>query len=213
MRRLLITATMLAILLPHRAMQAQTASDTMAPEPECQVRYDISASAGPISYMGLSILVFRAFMEGLAESLNGAPHRIDILGTYSIQAYHQTRPWLQLGGKAVLERSKDIVYQDKEHKEHSIEDYHYYVSFLSLMPSVRFTYLHKPVVRLYSGLDAGVCMAWSNNPKAENNSQTLIPAFNITPIGLQVGRSWYGMVEVNFWSDAIVKAGVGYRFN
>ena len=97
--------------------------------------------------------------------------------------------------------------------EKTIEDYHFHIYSISLMPSIRFTYLHKPMVRLYSGLDAGVCLFWENNPKSENSSNTVIPAFNLTPLGLQVGRTWYGMLEVNFWSDAIVKAGVGYRFN
>jgi hypothetical protein len=209
MKRILIAA-LLVFLLHPRMTQAQAPSDTMAPKPDCPVRYDISASAGPVSYMGLSILILRAFFEGLAESLNGAPHRIDILGTYSIQAYHQTRPWMQLGGKCVYEGTRDIVFQDKEK---TMEDYRFYVSCLSVMPSIRFTYLHKPMVRLYSGLDAGVCLIWENNPKSENPYNTLIPAFNLTPLGLQVGKTWYGMLEVNFWSDAIVKAGVGYRFN
>ena len=210
MRRILIVAAMLSLLLHPSMTQAQTPSDTITPKPEYPVRYDISASAGPISYMGLSVLVLRAFMEGLAESLNGTPHRIDILGTYTLQGYFQTKPWLQLGGKTVLEGTKDIVFIDKEK---TIEDYHFHIYSISLTPSIRFTYLHKPMVRLYSGLDAGVCLFWENNPKSENPYNTLIPAFNLTPLGLQVGRTWYGMLEFNFWSDAIVKAGVGYRFN
>ena len=38
------------------------------------------------------------------------------------------------------------------------------------------------------------------------------PAFDITPIGVNVGRRIYGIAEVNFGTDALIKLGIGGRF-
>ena len=195
-----------ALLLPS-ATQAQTPETASAPEET--PRYDISAGGGACSFMGLTLLVTRAFFEALGESLHGQPHSIETMGCYSLQGYRQMKPWLQLGGKLVFENTQDIVYTDKEK---TMEDYRFYTPSVALMPSIRFTYLHKPYVRLYSGLELGACYLWEQNPKVEHPVSQWIFAFNVTPLGLQAGRKWYGMLETNIWTDAIVKIGVGYRF-
>ena len=195
-----------ALLLPS-ATQAQTPETASAPEEA--PRYDISAGGGICSFFGLTMLVTRAFFEGIFTSIDGQPHDINIMGCYSIQGYRQMKPWLQLGGKLVFENIQDIVYTDKEK---TMEDYRFYTPSVALMPSIRFTYLHKPYVRLYSGLELGACYLWEQNPKVEHPVSQWIFAFNVTPLGLQAGRKWYGMLETNIWTDAIVKIGVGYRF-
>ena len=95
-----------ALLLPP-ATQAQTPETASAPEET--PHYDISAGGGVCSFMGLTLLVTRAFFEALGESLHGQPHSIETMGCYSLQGYRQMKPWLQLGGKLVFENTQDIV--------------------------------------------------------------------------------------------------------
>ena len=63
---------------------------------------------------------------------------------------------------------------------------------LVLMPTVRFTYFNKPWVRLYSGLGAGLMLAFDNR-----GGSAAAPAFNLNLIGTEVGRDhWGGTAEL-----------------
>jgi hypothetical protein len=82
------------------------------------------------------------------------------------------------------------------------------------MPSVRFTYLNRPWVRLYSGVDVGVGYFIDNkdNVSESTRSGNFFFAFNVTPIGVNVGKKFYGMFETNFGFDSVFKVGLGARF-
>ena len=54
---------------------------------------------------------------------------------------------------------------------------------ITVMPTVRFTYLRRPWVELYSGLGAGLLCALDNQDGAE-----FAPAVNINLFGVQVGK-------------------------
>ena len=58
---------------------------------------------------------------------------------------------------------------------------------LVLMPTVRFTYLNKPVIRLYSGLGAGAMIAFDNK-----GGHAFAPSFNLNLIGTELGRGHWG---------------------
>ena len=63
---------------------------------------------------------------------------------------------------------------------------------LTLRPNVRFTYFHSDWVRLYSGLGAGLLIAFDNERHTE-----AAPAFNLNLLGVQVGKGpWSGSVEL-----------------
>lgn len=68
---------------------------------------------------------------------------------------------------------------------------------LVLMPTVRFTWLHTPWVRLYSGLGAGVLFAFDNARQLE-----AAPAFDVKPLGIQLGKThWCGSLDFGFLSS------------
>lgn len=61
-----------------------------------------------------------------------------------------------------------------------------------LMPTVRFTYLNRPLVRLYSGLGAGALFALDNAGGFQ-----LASALNFNWIGVEIGKGhWGGNVEL-----------------
>lgn len=89
-------------------------------------------------------------------------------------------------------------------------------SNLSLMAMVRFTWLRRPAVRLYSqvGIGMGLCLRhkrlfgdrWSSGNEA-------IFAGQMTYLGIQAGRKVYGYAElVGFGTQGAIVVGVGYRF-
>ena len=85
-----------------------------------------------------------------------------------------------------------------------------------LVPTVRFTYLNRPIVRLYSSIGVGVgfCRERTRNVEGyiENNQhETFCPA-QITLLGVSVGRRLFGFAELSTGSLGVCTAGIGYRF-
>lgn len=65
---------------------------------------------------------------------------------------------------------------------------------ITLMPTVRFTWMHSSWARLYSGLGAGVLFTFDND-----GDHAFAPAFNLSPIGLQLGKThWCGSIDLGF---------------
>lgn len=63
---------------------------------------------------------------------------------------------------------------------------------LTLMPTMRFTWLRSEWVRLYSGLGAGVLFAFDNA-----GGKAFAPAFCLSPIGIQLGKTnWCGSLDL-----------------
>lgn len=58
---------------------------------------------------------------------------------------------------------------------------------LVIMPTVRFTYLRKPMVRLYSGVGLGALFAWDNA-----GGFRMAPSINLNWIGVEVGKGHWG---------------------
>lgn len=85
-----------------------------------------------------------------------------------------------------------------------------------LAPKVRFSYLNRPMVRLYSQATVGVVM---NQTKIEGegrgsysyNEWTASGQF--TYFGVAVGRKFFGFAEVGFGFQGVIVMGVGYKFN
>lgn len=68
---------------------------------------------------------------------------------------------------------------------------------LSIMPTLRLTWLRSEWVRLYSGLGAGMLIAWDNTGGSE-----AAPVFNLNSIGLQVGKGpWTGSLDLGFMAS------------
>lgn len=83
----------------------------------------------------------------------------------------------------------------------------------SFLPYARFTYLNRPVVKLYSAVGLGIGAGYR---KLDNNGweETLVyPAFQVTPIGIMVGRRVYGLFELGAGTVYVgCRAGIGVRF-
>ena len=78
---------------------------------------------------------------------------------------------------------------------------------VTLMPTVRFTWLHTDWVRLYSGLGAGVLFAFDNAGGLD-----VAPAVDIQTIGVQIGKTpWCGSIDFGFLS-ALKNAHYIYMF-
>lgn len=90
---------------------------------------------------------------------------------------------------------------------------HYQENYLTIMPTIRFSYLNKKYVTLYSGISTGVLVGIYG----ENNTH---PAYakahfagQLTAFGVSAGNKWFGFTEIGVGYNGFIRAGFGYRFN
>ncbi len=86
--------------------------------------------------------------------------------------------------------------------------------YLTLMPTIRFSYLNKKYVTLYSGVSTGCVLGIVSPTKlsARPDVQCYF-AGQLTAFGVSTGNKWYGFTEIGIGYNGFVRAGFGYRFN
>lgn len=178
-------------------------------------RHNLYLSVGTPSAESALINLIIAIPEALAEH----PDNTILYGHYCLQYHYQVLKWLRVGGKADWEPTSFTSYQesDKINPKAQVNK-----NTAALTASCQFTYLNRPHVKLYSGIDAGVMAYVLNHDWAEGYTPSeseekiscvWLPAFNATVLGVNAGgKHIYGLAELNFGSDAIFRAGIGVQF-
>lgn len=133
-------------------------------------------------------------------------------GGYSLSYMYSPLRWLSVGLYAgyvsqwqsnLLRASRSVVSTTTERH-------------LMLVPTVRFTYLNRPIVRLYSsiGIGVGFCRERTRNVDGSlefSENSRFCPA-EVTLFGVSVGRRLFGFAELSTGSLGVCSAGIGYRF-
>lgn len=86
----------------------------------------------------------------------------------------------------------------------------YNLSCYSLMPTLRFAWVRQNVVQLYSGLGLGFSI--THYDQNEQKYWTGGIAYDLTFVGISVGRQFFGYCDLGMGSRGIVTAGLGLRF-
>ena len=202
MKKRIVLSICAIIILCSQTLSAQ--------KPHSDLYNEIGVDAGPVSVVGGVVYGTIGFWTAVGGGLSHKPVEMNLYGCYNVHYYYQVTHWCQVGMKTVVEGSKLTYYTDTTKRviDHVSQDV-----LLSFMPSVRFTYLNRPWVRLYSSVDVGVGFFLSSTGGSDGESRNKpLFAFNITPIGVSVGKKFYGLFELNAGYDAIVKVGIGARF-
>ncbi|MBR1631831.1 MAG: hypothetical protein IJ680_08235 [Paludibacteraceae bacterium] len=169
---------------------------------------ELTASIGTPSFVGSTIMFVVDVIDAFGSALTDGTFDNTFHGQYTLQYMHRFKPWFAFGGKATYEGYGIRNYTDKSK---TVRNGSSSIWFSTLMPTVRFSYVNRPVVTLYSGLDMGILFAGMQDID-DNRIFGVLPAGNITLMGIHVGRKVYGMGELNFGFDAYAKIGIGYRF-
>lgn len=80
---------------------------------------------------------------------------------------------------------------------------------ISVMPMMRFTFLNRSLVRLYTTLGAGMHFDFGTR----NEGGRLLRFAGQFSMGIAVGKSLFGFAEAGFGAHGSLVAGIGYRFN
>ena len=133
-------------------------------------------------------------------------------GCLSLAYRYRLQKWLWIGVSGSYAGFYANIY-DKYSKQKKAMDASY---FFFIMPSVRFSWLNKKYVMLYSGVSLGVSGCYSSTyskfSEQTTNDLSLNFAGEVTAIGVHVGRYWYGFTELGFGTQGFFNIGFGYQF-
>ncbi len=87
-----------------------------------------------------------------------------------------------------------------------------YVHFVAIAPKVRFDWLNRKYVTMYSGLAVGFGLSYTYNNLCHRPNSYLTYFVDVTFVGIKAGKKWYGLAEFSYPSAGLLKLGVGYRF-
>ena len=125
------------------------------------------------------------------------------LTTLGISYSKQLEPWLALGAKATFAAAWQNVYDTYTDELLYNND----VYNLAALFDVRFNWLRRTNVEMYSSVALGLCA------HVERANGGVFPMADVALVGLKVGRGFYGFVEVGAGVGGSVRGGLGIRFN
>ena len=177
------------------------------PRHEIGLSYGLGASAvlDGLGY-GLGNAVFDSFTGAEAKSN-------EQIGTIGLEYfYHLNNPRLAVGGIVAIAHYADDVVKKKTDTKigERIRDY------VTVMPAVKYDWVHKTNFALYSKAGAGImvhnCQEKDFELKEEKKSSDTFFMYQLSFIGVEFGKNFRGFLEAGFGEQGIVMAGVKYKF-
>lgn len=178
------------------------------PRHEIGLSYGLGASA---VFDGLGYGV----SNGIFDSLSGVEAKTkDDLGTVAIEYfYHLNNPRIAIGGiVAFAHYSDDVV----KKKDNDIKVGERTRDYFTVMPAVKYDWVHKSHFALYSKAAAGVMFHESNekdlaaNKEYKDNDTFFM--YQLSFIGLEFGAKVRGFFEAGVGEQGIILGGVKFKF-
>lgn len=138
------------------------------------------------------------------------------VGTFFFGYQRQLTKVISLGfAFSYMKLEQDISYQTYSYYGDSVWFYEGTSTdhLLNGITRVVFGYLDKPALKLYSAAAIGVTVDLANaslNGK-EDSDRKILPAGQLTFIGIRAGRSLGGFLEFGIGTNGIINAGVSYK--
>lgn len=136
-----------------------------------------------------------------------AKHRYYQTPTYwtppiSFEYSYYVNKWLSVGGKAsfwaLYSDVRNIATDERLYRDNS------YVA--SAILNIRFDYLRREYVQLYSAIGAGLAARF------KYNDGILTPMYDFTLFGISIGKDFYGFGEIGGGTSGALRLGFGWRF-
>ena len=138
------------------------------------------------------------------------PHRgaLYASGAWSLAYDYRFKRWFDLGLALSYYGEYNRLYSNTDRSFVGHARTHY----VSVLPVVRFTWLDRRWVRMYSAAGLGLTVERGVYGR-DSSYRDLLPAFQFTPVGISVGRALFGFAEIGFGAQGTAMIGVGYKFN
>lgn len=170
-------------------------------------KHEVSAGVGLFT----TSEIIGAFSNVLATGLTGGLYSADesYTGAYHVSYKYRFTERLSLGGTALYEHADAIAKSDNE------EFGKYKNNYYTLAAEASYRYINSGYLKLYGTLGAGATLYSQkfvpNTGDSETDSKVHLN-FQITPIGVKVGKSVGVFAEAGFGYKGILSAGLFANF-
>ena len=199
MKKLLLISLCAVALMVANSANAQ--SDNTFPKNEFSVSYGVASNSQWIDF----------YSDVISTALGVTTKDKFSFGPISAEYFRRLSPVIAVGAVGVITSEKrDLLYKDEKYAD-------YTSSYYTLMPAVKFNWLRKEKVGLYSKLAAGVTFT-SNNIKdadktvSSDKDKDLMFNFQASMIGVEVGTTIRGFAEIGVGEQGLILLGLRYRF-
>lgn len=128
-------------------------------------------------------------------------------GAFSLSYMYALKKWLWLGVSTTYTSFYQNIY-DFSHQKIATDSGHK----LAVIPMIRFMYVNKEKLNLYSAFGIGASFGLYNNAEYEYHAFSCHPVIQITGIGVSVGKQLRGFAELGCGPRGIFNCGIQYRF-
>jgi hypothetical protein len=128
--------------------------------------------------------------------------------THNFDYGYWINEWCSVGGTVTWTMGRRSMYRYTNHTKIDTDR----VDYIGFMPTVRFAWVRRGIVQVYSSVSLGAGLEIRDNIYDKNIYEAFC-AFDIKPLGLSVGRRFFGFIEAGYGTRGIINAGFGYRFN
>ena len=166
-----------------------------------------------VSYGWLSNSDWLNVFEGIVDAVFGETYdEGSYLGPVSLEYFYNLEPWMGIGAIAVY--GHEIEDSNKDGNKVGTRKN----SYISLMPAVKFNWLRRDMVALYSKL--GVGATWRSeikefegeNSKYNSDKKDFHVNWQVSVIGVEVGKQIRGFAEYGLGEQGMLQVGVRCRF-
>lgn len=134
-------------------------------------------------------------------------------GAYSIRYDYNILRWLAVGGSLSYDGWERIDIETVRNEKAgtiTTSQARYAGHRASVLMGVRFTYINREHVQLYSGLALGMSMYWEYDNSYWDHPMQV--AGSVVPVGVHVGsQKVYGMAEVSVGTESMMSIGIGFH--
>ena len=174
--------------------------------------YDDTRHEVAVSYGTLANSQWIDVLEEVVIAMTGATFDNErFLGPVAFEYFYHASNWLGVGGVFVVGNSVQDVLKD------NVKDGRYIHSYYTLMPAVKFDWLRREHIGMYSKLAAGATLrrektdsslAEDNDPKTDFHFN-----FQVSLLGFEAGGpTTRGFVELGVGEQGIVLLGLRHKF-
>ncbi len=200
----LLFLLLLPVLLPS-ALSAQEETPVRKREPFVR-QHELRLTAGAYPVLPFWIDLGCEDYRPVFDRTHRGP--VYTAGAWSLSYDYRFRKWFDLGltlgyyGEYSRSYSNMNASPVGRNRAHAI----------TVMPAVRFTWLNRRWVRMYSSLGLGATFVFGHRDHNTDSFRERHVAFQFTPVGISVGRSLFGFAEIGAGAQGCLMMGVGYKF-
>lgn len=153
----------------------------------------------------------------LGEPIEGvSPTKQIFTPVFSLDYHYRASKWFWLGLTTGYNLYEEKGYGEPEHLTWKYKEHHFLI-----MPSLRFSYLNRPHLTLYSGLSVGLYIKHGREYRDDDllirpittDHNRVFSAFQLTAFGVKAGaKHWFGSFELGAGIKGFANLGVGYEF-